>query len=430
MAGGAVGLGNIWRFPYLVGQNGGAAFICIYLVIILLVSLPIFICEFVIGKRGRANACGSFRKLAPGTKWHLAGTLGVLTSFFILTFYCVIGGWSTDYLIRAIRFGFRASANPDFDAMFASSVTTAWRPLLHTLLFLAMAVGILLGGIKGGIEKFSKVMMPVLFVLMVGIAIFSMCLPGSGEGIRYLFKPDFSKVTGQTVVQALGQAFFSLSLGMGGMITYASYASPDENAAKCSLTTALFDTIFAIIAGCAVMPAVFAFGGNPESGPGLVFLTLPRIFEAMPCGGVVAIVFFLSLLLAAVSSAVSLAEVVISFIIEEFNMNRSRSAATVFVTTLAISILNSLSQGAVPGLSLFGKNLIDLLDYTTANIMMTTCSLLTVIFVGWKFGKEAFVDEITNHGTLGISRKLTETVFFLIKYLIPVVIVLIMVSSL
>ena len=430
MAGSAVGLGNIWRFPYLVGENGGAAFIFIYLAIVLLISLPIFLSEFVIGKRSQANPVGAFRKLAPGSKWHWVGILGVAAAFVLMAFYCVIGGWSTNYLVRALGFQFSSANSPDFEAIFANSVKTAWPPVIYMIIFLAMTAVILLGGVKSGIEKFCKVMMPTLFFLVLFIAIYAMCLPGAGEGVRYLFRPDFSKVTGSTLISALGQAFFSLSLGMGCMITYASYASPDENATRCSVITAFADTAFAIIAGCAVMPAVFAFGGNPESGPGLVFLTLPQIFEKMPLGNIVAILFFMALLLAALTSAISLVEVMLAYLIQEFKMRRGLALTLVFLLLTGVGTLCSLSQGAVPELKVFGMDFLSFMDYTSANIMMTIGALLTVIFIGWKLGKNIFQEELTTHGTLNMPKWFIDTEFFMIRFIVPLVILLIMIVSL
>lgn len=430
MAGSAVGLGNIWRFPYLVGENGGAAFILIYLAIVLLISLPIFLSEFVIGKRSQSNPVGAYRKLAPGSKWHWVGILGVAAAFVLMSFYCVVGGWSTNYLVRSLGFQFSSANSPDFAGIFSNCVETAWPPIIYMIVFMIMTAIILLGGVKSGIEKFCKVMMPTLFFLVLFIAIYAMCLPGAGEGIRYLFRPDFSKVTGNTLIAALGQAFFSLSLGMGCMVTYASYASPDENATRCSVITAISDTAFAIIAGCAVMPAVFAFGGNPESGPGLVFLTLPQIFEKMPLGSIVAILFFLALLLAALTSAISLVEVMLAYLIQEFKMRRGVALALVFTLICAVGSLCSLSQGAVPGLKLFGMDFLSFMDYTSANIMMTIGALLTVLFIGWKLGKGIFREELTNHGSLNMPEWFVNMEFFIIKYVVPLVIILIMIASL
>lgn len=431
MAGSAIGLGNIWRFPYLVGENGGAAFLFIYLAIVIVVCLPLLMTEFVIGKRGKANAVGSFRNIAPGTKWHLVGAMGVLAAFVLMSMYCVIGGWSANYLVRSLGFQFNSANSPDFDAIFSSSVQTAWPPVFYMLVFLAITAVVILAGVKNGIEKSCKVMMPLLFVLMIIIAIYAMTLPGAEKGLRYLFKPDFSKVTGHTVIAALGQAFFSLTIGMGGMITYASYADPDESGARCSLLTAVFDTVFAIIAGCVVMPAVFALGdGNPGSGPGLVFKALPMIFEKMPGGGIVSIFFFLSVLLAALTSAFSLVEVVLAYMVEEFRIKRATASAILFPAFAIIGTLCSLSLGAKPGIRLFGLSLFDLMDYFASNILLTVGSLLMVIFLGWKLGKKVFVEEITNYGKLKISNGLTDIIFFLIKYIIPVMIALIIAFSL
>lgn len=287
MAGSAVGLGNLWRFPYLVGTNGGAAFIIIYLAFVLILCLPIMYSEFIIGRRSHANVFGAFRVLAPGTKWGVVGIIAMLGSISILSFYCVVGGWTIDYLIKAITFKFTTDVS-GLNTMFQETVTSNYEPLIYLLIFLAVTGLIVVAGVKKGIEKYTKVMMPVLFIMVIIIAIRSLTLPNAGKGIAFLFNPDFSKVTATTLLEALGQAFFSLSLGCGTIITYASYVKKGENIVKTSMYTAFADTLFAIIAGMAIMPAVFSFGISPSQGPGLVFITLPYIFSQIPLGSILA----------------------------------------------------------------------------------------------------------------------------------------------
>lgn len=329
LAGSAVGLGNLWRFPYLVGENGGAAFILIYLVFVILIGIPILLSEFIIGRRSQANARGAFNKLAPGSHWRIAGSLAVLCCVMILSFYSVVGGWGIEYLFKAFRFDFtKGGDNTMLSSMFSDFASSSWRPLVCHTVFLLLSGLIVILGVKNGIEKFSKVMMPLLFLIIIGIAIRSLTLPGAGAGIDYLFKPDWSKVTDETFLDALGQAFFSLSLGSGMAITYGSYVSRKENIVSISSKTALADTLFALIAGCAIMPAVFAFGISPGEGPGLVFITLPHIFSQLPVGGFIAILFFIALLLAALTSSISLLEVIVAFCIEEFHIHR-RTAVTI-----------------------------------------------------------------------------------------------------
>ena len=427
LAGSAVGLGNMWRFPYLVGDNGGAAFIIIYLAFAILFSLPIMLCELTIGRRSQANAVSAFTKLSPGSNWRTAGFLGVLAAFVVLTFYIVIGGWSVDYLFRSCLFQFRQDA--DFSGMFEISTTSVWRPMVFMVIFMLATAIIVRSGIKDGIEKCSKVMMPVLFLIIIILAVYSMLLPGAKAGIDYIFKPDFSQVSGQTFIAAMGQTFFSLSLGMGIMITYASYMGKSENLMKSSVLTITSDTAFALIASCAIMPAVFALGGSPDKGPGLVFLTLPNLFAQMKTGGIVAILFFASFLLAAITSSISIFEVIIAYVVENTRLTRVKATVLMSSVLIALGAVNSLSQGVLSDVKVFGMTILDFCDYVSANFIMTVCALLTVLFVGWKLGKANFKDEITNGGTLAVSGRFIDIIFFIIKYIAPPVILAIIVFS-
>lgn len=419
MAGSAVGLGNLWRFPYLLGQNGGAAFILIYLGFVLLVGLPVMIAEFIIGRRGQGSARVAFQKLAPGSHWGVVGVLGVICCILIISFYSVVGGWGVEYLWKAVQFDFTRSHPENLKTLFSSFSTSLWRPLVCHTVFLALTAGIVIGGIKNGIEKFSKVMMPVLFLLVVAMAVRSMTLPGSGPGISYLFKPVWSEVTPGTFLAALGQAFFSLSLGCCMVVTYASYVKKSDNIISLSVQTAVADTLFALIAGCAIMPAVFAFGISPGEGPNLVFVTLPHIFSQMTLGGVVAILFFVALLLAALTSSISMLEVIVAFCIEEFKWSRKLAVGVVFGLVWVLGALCSLSEGPLAGLTVLGKNLFALFDFLSANVLMLLIGLLIVIFAGWKLGKAAVFDELTNGGTHPFPAWLPKTILFLIRYAAP-----------
>jgi len=430
LAGSAVGLGNIWRFPYLVGENGGAAFIILYVIFALFLSLPIMFSEFVIGRRSQANAVTAFSKLCPGKHWNLAGFLGVMTAFVITSFYSVIGGWGVNYFLKSLLFEFRADAGIDYSQMFSSTVTSVWPPIIYMAIFFLISAAIVSSGVKNGIEKCSKIMMPVLFFLMIAIAVCSVLLPGANAGIRYIFHPDFSAVTGKTVMAAMGQAFFSLSLGMGIVLTYASYVKKDESIIRSSLLTISFDTLFALIASCAIMPAVFAFGFEPSAGPGLVFITLPKLFSQMPAGGIAAIVFFFAFLLAAMTSAISLLEVVVAFVVEKFKCSRKTAVGILSIIFLSIASVNSLSQGVLSDFKIFGMTTLDFCDFISANFMMTIGALFIVIFVGWKLGKPAFQDELTNGGTLRISKRFLNVIFFIIRYIAPLVIISIIACSL
>ena len=419
LAGSAVGLGNLWRFPYLVGENGGAAFILIYLGFVLMVGLPVMLAEFIIGRRSQASARGAFRILAPGSRWGIVGIIGIACCVFLLSFYSVVGGWSTEYLFKALCFDFTDSNQAALKTMFSNFSTSVWSPLICHTVFLGLSAGVVIAGVQNGIEKFSKVMMPVLFIIVIGIAIRSMTLPGSGPGLEYLFKPDWSKVTSQTFLAALGQAFFSLSLGSCLVITYASYVKKDGNIISLGAQTAAADTVFALIAGCAIMPAVFAFGISPSEGPDLVFITLPHIFSQLPFGGIIAVFFFIALLLAALTSAISILETIVAFCIEEFKMKRTLAVVLVFFLIWVLGCLCSLSMGPLDGWKIFGKNIFGLFDFLSANFLMLIGGLLVVIFVGWKLGREAVFDEVTNGGTLHLPAWMPKTLLFLIRFVAP-----------
>lgn len=421
--GSAIGLGNLWRFPYLVGQNGGAAFIIVYLVITLLISTPILLAESVIGRRGGGAPVDAYQKVSGRKIWGGAGIMGMITCFMIMSFYVVVGGWTIKYLFMSVGWQFHRGAVIDSAAMFGDFMTGTTAPIIYSWLFILLTIIIIILGVQKGIEKTSKLMMPMLFVLIILIGIRSVTLPGARAGIEYLFKPDFSQLTFDSLLAALGQSFFSLSLGACMLITYGAYTPKTSNLAKNAAIISVSDTFFAVMAGCAIMPAVFAFGVNPTQGAGLVFVTLPQIFTQMPLGGVCSILFFFALFLAAVSSAVSLFEVITSSIMSLGKKSRSNAATIVALVLVMTGSLCSLSQGVLRGVTIHGMNIFDQFDYVSANFLMTTGGLLTVICVGWCMGKEQFMDEITSGGTILISPKLASLLFFVIKYVAPVVIV-------
>lgn len=429
MAGSAVGLGNLWRFPYLVGENGGAAFIIVYIILCFLICLPIFISEFIIGRRSQKNAFATFRDLSGGSAWRWVGLFTIIVPMIVLSYYCVIGGWSIEYLLKSLTFSFGGESQGALSTMFTGFVTSTWGPLaVHTGFLLATTM-IVVVGIKDGIEKFSKIMMPLLFVMVLSIAVYSLTLPGAKEGVKYLFYPDFSKLTGKSVAAALGQAFFSLSLGFGTIMTYASYVSKKENIMFQSAATAISDLMFAIIAGTAIMPAVFAFGINPQAGPGLVFETLPFVFGQMPAGGLIAILFFVALLVAALTSSISMLEVAVAYLVEEKKFSRLGACALLFVICWVIGAVCSLSFGPLSHIQIRGGNIFDFLDSLSSNVLMTLGSLFTVIFVGWRLKKTDVYDEFTNGGTLSRNSKIFGVLWFLIRYIAPVAIIAIFISG-
>ena len=431
MAGSAVGLGNLWRFPYLVGENGGAAFIIIYILLSFVICLPIFISEFVIGRRSQKNAFAAFRDLSGGSAWRWVGLFTIIVPLVVLSYYSVIGGWSVEYLLKSVSFSFTVEASQSvFHSMFTDFVSSTWAPLIAHTAFLLVTILIVIVGIKDGIEKFSKVMMPLLFFMVVAIAIYSMTLPGASAGLDYLFNPDFSKITGKAIAAALGQAFFSLSLGFGTIMTYASYVSKKENIMFQSAATAVLDLMFALIAGMAIMPAVFAFGLNPQSGPGLVFETLPFVFGQMPAGGVVAILFFLALLVAALTSSISMLEVAVAYLVEEKKFSRLWACVVLFAVCWVVGAICSLSFGPLSYIKIDGGNIFDFFDNLSSNILMTLGSLLTVLFVGWRLKKTDVYDEFTNGGTLSRNARIFGVLWFLIRYVCPLAIAAIFISGL
>jgi len=431
MAGSAIGLGNIWRFPYMVGEHGGAVFVLIYITATILFSLPIFIAEVVIGRRSHTNAREAFATLAPGRPfWKGLGFLPVIIPTIIASYYSVIGGWSLEYFFKACSLDF-IRTDPDVASnLFSGFVSDAWGPVLLHLLFFAMSAGVVALGVKAGIERFSKFILPVLFILIVVIAVYSLSLPGSSEGVEYLFKPDFSEFTPKTFAYALGQSFYSLSLGMGIIITYGSYVRKDENILVSSAGTAVSDLLFALLAGLAIMPAVFAAGIEPGAGPGLIFQSIPYIFckmgAQMPVlSSIAAILFFFTIIVAAMTSLISLIEVGTLYLVENFGMRRPRAVLAVFLVCGLAGALCSLSFGPLSGLTVQGKNIFDLFDWVASNILLLIMAFLSVIFVGFVMKKDEVRDEFTNGGTKRRNAPLFGVVYFLIKWVAPIAVMLI-----
>lgn len=431
LAGSAVGLGNMWRFPYLMGTNGGAAFIIIYLAMVLVLCIPIMYAEFIIGRRSGTNSFGAFRVLNYGKGWSVIGVISVLCSIFILGFYTVVGGWTIDYIVKSAELcaGVDISQGGKMGELFNSTITSNWSPIFYMMLFVALTAGVVVAGVEKGIEKFSKYMMPLLFVLVIIIAVRSLTLPGSSEGVSFLLLPDFSKVTSKTVLDAMGQAFFSLSLGMGCILTYASYVSKKDNLINTSLLTSISDTAFALISGLAIMPAVFAFGIAPSEGPGLVFVVLPEIFQQIPLGSFLQVLFFFALFLAAITSSISLFEVSVSFTKDELGLSRSKASVIIFFIVVLFGVLSSLSLGE-HSITIAGYTFFDVLDKMTSNIFMPLGGLLIVIFVGWIMPKEDVFDELTSGGSIKVKRWFLNYSYFVIKYLAPVIIATVMIRCL
>lgn len=431
-AGSAVGLGNIWRFPYEAGNHGGAAFILIYLVCVFLMGMPIMIAEFTVGRHSKACTGQAFSILAPGTQWKWIGFLGVLAGLLILGYYSVVAGWTLEYILASLTGGFADKTPDDFVAIFQDFSQDPFRPLIWLLAFLFFTHFIVVKGVKDGIEKASKVMMPMLFVLIVVLACCSMSLPNAGKGLEFLLKPDFSKVNAGVFLGAMGQAFFSLSLGMGCLSTYASYFGKDTNLGKTALGVGVIDTLVAILAGLIIFPAAFSVGIQPDAGPSLIFITLPNVFQ-QAFGGVpflatvFSLMFYVLLALAALTSTISLHEVVTAYLNERFGLSRSRAAILVTGFCTVTGILSSLSLG-VWDAKFLGLGCFDLLDFVTAKIMLPLSGLLVCLFVGWYLKRSISFGELTNDGRL--KAPYFSAYMFILKYLAPIVIVLIFVNEL
>ena len=433
MAGSAIGLGNIWRFPYVIGENGGAAFIIIYIAASLFLSIPIFIAEFTIGRRSGANCFGALNTLAPHKSWKFTGMLCIITPTIILSYYSVVGGWSIEYLFQALTLQF-LNPSENVAGSFEAFIGAPAAPLVTFLIFLALTCLIVAGGLHKGIEKFSKIAIPVLFFLILGLAVYSFTIKGGAEGIRYLVSPDFSKLTPRSFANAIGQSFYSISLGMGIIITYSSYVSKDDNMFMSGLGTAGFDLIFALLAGFAIMPAVFAAGIGPGSGPGLIFDTLPFIFSDM-CksapilGSIVGITFFLTVTIAALTSSVSLLEVPVAWMIEEKHVKRSSAIAIVFVIVAILGSASALAYGPLKNITISGYGIFDAVDIFCCNFLLPLGGLLCVIFVGWVMKKSDVEDEFTSGGKYGFNSRIFPFVYFLERFLAPLAIGIIVLAN-
>jgi NSS family neurotransmitter:Na+ symporter len=427
-AGSAIGLGNIWRFPYVAGENGGGAFLLIYLLFIVVIGLPVMLSELSIGRSTQRNPFGAFKLLKPNTRWFWIGIMGIAAAFMINAFYSVIAGWTLEYLIKAVTNQFAGKNAVEVTALFNQFQDSNWRPLFWTIMFVALSASVVLAGVQKGIEKYTKILMPVLFVLIIILNIRSITLPGAKEGLEFLFRPDFSKIKPSSIIEALGQAFFSLSIGMGTLITYGSYINRKDNLASSATAVAFTDTLIAILAGVAIFPAVFAFGINPASGPDLVFLTLPNIFAQMAGGYFFAIIFFFLLVVAALTSTISILEVVVAYFSEELSMSRKKATFLASLGIALLGILCSLSLNKVPSLSISGTNLFGILEYVSANVLLPLGGFLIVIFVAWFFGKNKLKSELSSLSNYKV--KYFSIYLFIIKYIAPLAIALVFLNGL
>ncbi len=427
--GSAIGLGNIWKFPSLTGTNGGAAFLILYVVCTLIVGLPVMISELAIGRRARANAITSFRKLAPTQPWWLIGAAGVLAAFLILAFYTEVAAWVFAYIFKA-AIGGLASTDPKVTAAaFTGLITSPVQSLVWQWIVLAFISVIIIAGVSKGIERVTKRLMPALFVLLLIVIVRSLTLPGAGQGLAFLFKPDFTKVTWATVLAAMGLSFFKLSVGMGTMTTYGSYFREDQDIPGTAIRVMLGDVLVSILAGVAIFPAVFAFGFKPDAGPSLLFITIPAVFNSMPLGGVFMVIFFILAAIAATGAMLSLLEVPVAFLNEQLGW--SRKLATI-ATSLLLALVGSaaaLSNSLLADTKLFGKTFFDLFDFASSNVLLPVGGLFICLFAGWRWGAAEMRSELTNRGAL-TNVRVVRLFIGLVKFVTPVLVFIVLLNGL
>ncbi len=428
VAGSAVGLGNIWKFPYVLGNNGGSAFMLVYIFFVVVLGLPLMMSEIVIGRRAQTNSFRAFKKLAPTFRWAFLGIIPSLAAFFILSYYTTVAGWTLEYLFQSITNSYASETASEISRDFDTFQNSMLFPIFWQFCFFSLTAYVVYAGVKEGIEKYTKIMMPMMVVLMVGMCIKSVTLEGASEGLTFLFAPDFSKLNAQVILEALGQAFFSLSLGMGILITYASYMSKKEKIHHTAAVVVFTDTLLAVLAGVLIFPAVFAFGIAPDKGPGLVFATLPNIFNQMSGGYVFAVLFFLLLTLAALTSTISVLEVTVSFVQEEIKWSRKKSTIVTTLATALLGIFCTLSFGLGKEYYIFGMSFFDALDYLTSNWLLPIGGLFAVFFVGFVMKKKDIIAELSNENELKIGW--FSAFYFVIRYIAPIAILLVLLNQL
>ena len=421
-SGSAVGLGNIWKYPHMAGENGGAAFTVVYLICIFLVGLPIVIAEFVIGRKTQLSPVGAFKTLSPNTNWKYVGVLGVCSAFVILSFYGVVGGWTLRYALLSLVGGFtKISGNPELAGeQFSLFISNPINPVFWQIVFMALTIFVIVRGVKGGIEKWAKIMMPAILLILVILMIRGLTLPNGLKALEFLFQPKFSDLNASSVVLALGHAFFTLSLGMGTMITYGSYLRNDQDLLSSALWIILLDTIIAIMAGIAIFATVFAFGANPDSGPGLIFVALPTMFPQIAGGTLWGSLFFFLLFMAALTSAISILEVITAFFIDELSWSREKATVVFGSIVTIVGIFCSMSMGGFDDFNtLFNISFFDFLDYLSSKYMLPIGGMLTALFILLKWGVSDFVQELK----IGMENKRIDPLWFKVLFIISALVV-------
>lgn len=420
-AGSAVGLGNIWRFPYEAGTNGGGAFLLCYILFVFMIGVPVICAEFALGRSSRLGIPGAYRRHSGHRRWDGVGYAGILAAFLILAFYAVVAGWTLEYVVDSVSGLFQDTPNADRHNQFQSFIG-GWRAVGWTIVFLVLNALVMLGGVQKGIERVSNVLMPMLFLLLIAFCVNSLLMPGVSEGLSFMFKPDFSKLTPDVILSALGQAFFSLSLGMGCLVTYSSYFSDRTPLVKTALQIATLDTLVAVMAGVIIFPAVFSFGMSPAEGPTLVFEVLPNIFHSMSGGRIWSTLFFVLLALASLTSIISVSEIVVAFLVDEFKMSRRAATLLITLVTVVTGTLCSLSFGPLRSLDLF-----NIFDGLSSNVLLPLGGVGVSIFAGWKLDKSVRASQLH---TEGVSTPVYNYIVFALKYICPACILAVFVVGL
>lgn len=429
-AGSAVGLGNIWKFPYMVGENGGGAFLLVYVACCILIGLPLMVTEFSIGKRTGRGLAFAFRELAGNNHWQWLGVLGALIAFLLLGFYTVVTGWCLEYLWQSCLNTFHGMTTGDLESYFATYTSSNYRPIIWSAIALASTATISWMGVQGGIERMSKLLMPLLLVILVLLIGRAFMMPGCDEGMRFLFRPDFSKITPSVLLNAMGQSFFSLSLGMGILVTYGSYMPKSQNLVATSAQVTVLDTAVAILAGVAIFPAVFAMGVAPTEGPKLVFVILPTVFDQMSLGALWSVLFFMLISMAAITSVLALLEATISYVTDRWKLERNKTILLVCCLLFVFMVLSSLSiTGHFDALCPFGMSFFDILDNLTSKILMPICALGILIFIGWRIPRKNTQDELLTRSAGKYKNLVFDIYFFLIRYILPLIILLIFLNG-
>jgi neurotransmitter:Na+ symporter, NSS family len=429
--GSAVGLGNIWKFPSLTGMNGGAAFLILYLASTLLVGVPAMISELTIGRKARANAVDAMVKETPDKKkpWWLVAAAGVLSAFLIMAFYTEVAAWVFAYIFKAIGGGILSTDPAVTSKAFTDLITNPLQSLVWQWVVLAMITVIIIKGVSKGIERTTSRLMPIMFCILIAICIRSLTLPGASQGLVFLFKPDFSKITASVVLTAVGLSFFKLSTGMGTMITYGSYFREDQNIAGTAVRVALADMLVSLLAGIAIFPAVFAFGFQPDAGPSLLFITIPAVFASMPFGSIFMVLFFVLAAIAATGAMLSLLEVPVAFLEERFKLSRPQATIGVSVLLALIGSTAALSNSVLADATILGKTFFDLYDFISSNLLLPMGGLFITIFVGWVWGFGKVQETLSNKGKLS-NEPINKAIFFVIRFITPVLLFVVLLGGL